>query len=42
MSKRENRVDFPVDLVYTWVNGNDAAWREKRMKYMSLSIVFLV
>lgn len=34
MSKRENRVDFPVDLVYTWVNGNDAAWREKRMKYM--------
>ncbi|MBR5201475.1 MAG: stealth family protein [Alistipes sp.] len=31
--KRE-RVDFPIDLVYTWVDGNDPAWREKRLKYM--------
>lgn len=31
--KRQS-VDFPIDLVYTWVDGNDPAWREKRMKYM--------
>ena len=31
--KRQS-VDFPIDLVYTWVDGNDPAWREKRHKYM--------
>lgn len=23
-------VDFPVDVVYTWVDGNDPAWQERR------------
>lgn len=23
-------VTFPIDMVYTWVDGNDPAWREKR------------
>jgi hypothetical protein len=31
--KRQS-VDFPIDLVYTWVDGDDPAWREKRLKYM--------
>ena len=31
--KRQS-VDFPIDLVYTWVDGNDPAWREKRQRYM--------
>ncbi|MBC7649447.1 MAG: Stealth CR1 domain-containing protein [Vitreoscilla sp.] len=22
--------DFPIDIVYLWVNGNDADWRAKR------------
>ena len=34
MSKSKHSVDFPVDLVYTWVDGNDPAWREKRNRYM--------
>lgn len=34
MFKRKYRVDFPVDLVYTWVDGNDPVWREKRDRYM--------
>ena len=34
MSKSKHSVDFPVDLVYTWVDGNDPAWREKRNMYM--------
>lgn len=23
-------IDFPVDAVYTWVDGNDSKWREKK------------
>jgi hypothetical protein len=34
MSKSKKQVSFPVDLVYTWVDGNDPVWREKRNKYM--------
>lgn len=34
MAQHKNKVDFPVDLVYTWVDGNDPVWREKRNKYM--------
>lgn len=34
MSKSNSNVNFPVDLVYTWVDGNDPAWREKRNRYM--------
>lgn len=34
MSQRKNSVDFPVDLVYTWVDGNDPVWRAKRNEYM--------
>ncbi len=25
-----DEVDFPVDLVYTWVDGSDPAWRERK------------
>lgn len=25
--------DFPVDMVYLWVNGNDPEWREKKKKF---------
>ena len=34
----EEASDFPIDLVYTWVDGNDASWREavaKTRKKMS-------
>jgi hypothetical protein len=24
-------VDFPIDVVYTWVDGSDAAWRERKV-----------
>ena len=33
MSGSESRLDkirFPIDVVYTWVDGNDRAWNEKR------------
>lgn len=30
----KKRVDFPIDIVYTWVDGDDPVWREKRYKYM--------
>ena len=33
MSAKES-VTFPIDIVYTWVDGNDEAWREKRNRYM--------
>ncbi|NWF29348.1 stealth conserved region 3 domain-containing protein [Streptomyces sp. PKU-EA00015] len=26
-------VRFPVDVVYTWVDGNDPAWQERRSRY---------
>ena len=28
-------LDFPVDLVYTWVDGNDPDWHAERKRYMS-------
>lgn len=28
------RIEFPIDLVYAWVDGSDQAWREKRDRYM--------
>ena len=33
LSDSESRLDkirFPIDVVYTWVDGNDPAWNEKR------------
>ncbi len=27
-------IDFPIDLVYMWVDGNDPKWRERRSRYM--------
>ena len=27
-------VNFPIDLVYTWVNGNDPIWRAKKDKFL--------
>ena len=34
MSETEERVNFPIDLVYAWVDGSDPEWREKRDRYM--------
>ena len=28
--------DFPIDLVYLWVDGNDPEWRAKRSRYMDV------
>ena len=33
MKKTGNSCNFPIDLVYLWVDGNDAAWRAKKNKY---------
>ncbi|MER5637503.1 stealth conserved region 3 domain-containing protein [Kitasatospora sp. NPDC002227] len=30
-----NDVDFPVDAVYTWVDGNDPAWKARRNKVLT-------
>ncbi|AUG79179.1 hypothetical protein CFP65_4432 [Kitasatospora sp. MMS16-BH015] len=30
-----NDVDFPVDAVYTWVDGNDPAWKARRNKVLA-------
>ncbi|MFC5130959.1 stealth conserved region 3 domain-containing protein [Paeniglutamicibacter kerguelensis] len=30
-------IDFPIDVVYTWVDGNDAAWMEKKASYLPVS-----
>ncbi|MFI6072886.1 stealth family protein [Actinoplanes sp. NPDC051343] len=27
-----DRVSFPIDVVYTWVDGNDPAWRERKAR----------
>lgn len=27
------RADFPIDIVYTWVDGSDPAWREQREQW---------
>ncbi len=29
-----DEVEFPVDLVYTWVDGGDPAWRERKSRVM--------
>lgn len=34
MLETEVRIDFPIDLVYAWVDGSDPEWREKRDRYM--------
>lgn len=34
MLETEERIDFPIDLVYAWVDGSDPEWREKRDRYM--------
>ena len=28
--------DFPIDMVYLWVDGNDPEWRAKRSRYMDV------
>ena len=33
MKNTGNHCSFPIDLVYLWVDGNDAAWREKKNLY---------
>lgn len=32
--KQNVGIDFPIDLVYMWVDGNDPKWRERRSHYM--------
>ena len=29
------RVDFPIDVVYTWVDGADEAWRRRKDRYLA-------
>lgn len=29
-------VDFPIDVVYTWVNGNDAAWQARKAQALRI------
>ncbi len=30
-------IDFPVDAVYTWVDGNDSNWKKKKtLHYIGL------
>lgn len=29
----EDREDYPVDLIYMWVDGNDKEWREKHARF---------
>lgn len=31
-----NNVDYPIDIVYTWVNDNDQDWQLKKNKYKEL------
>ena len=30
----KNELDFSVDLVYLWVDGNDKKWQEKKNYYL--------
>lgn len=30
LRRHPTKIDFPVDVVYTWVNGNDPSWRERK------------
>lgn len=36
LEKRDKEIDFEVDAVYMWVDGNDPKIREKRLKYLKL------
>nr|WP_237448755.1 Stealth CR1 domain-containing protein [Pantoea sp. Seng] len=31
-------VNFPIDAVFTWVNDNDPAWKEKLYKYKDINL----
>lgn len=33
-----HEIDFPVDIVYTWVDGSDDEWRQKFIKYCDVEI----
>lgn len=34
MMEKHDKIEFPVDLVYLWVDGDDPEWRQKRSLYM--------
>lgn len=36
MSDNKNNMNFPIDLVYMWVDDKDPQWIEKRNKYMDI------
>ena len=36
MKKRTTAIDFPIDLVYLWVDGNDPVWRARRNQYLDI------
>jgi hypothetical protein len=36
LSKKDQEMDFEVDAVYMWVDGNDPKIREKRLKYLGM------
>ena len=33
MKQSDKPINFPIDLVYLWVDGNDLVWREKRSRH---------
>lgn len=33
MTQADKLINFPIDLVYLWVDGNDLAWRAKKREY---------
>ncbi|MEZ9553067.1 Stealth CR1 domain-containing protein [Vibrio breoganii] len=38
LKSNKSPYDFPVDVVYTWVNGEDPEWLEKKNLYLDSSI----
>jgi hypothetical protein len=36
LEKKDKEIDFEVDAVYMWVDGNDPKIREKRLKYLGM------
>jgi hypothetical protein len=36
LEKKEKEIDFEVDAIYMWVDGNDPKIREKRLKYLGM------
>ena len=42
MKHKNSTPNFPIDLVYLWVDGNDPKWQAKRNQYMNIGGDFAV